>query len=223
MPGFPGFDASAFPGLAQTKWLKDNTNLVWCGYYLGPSPSHSGKDWMGRRAALVTQGWGIAPLYVGEQVTGPGSLDPSFAKGKIDGDQAAAMLTSEKFAAGTAVYLDLENGLPFPQRQADYVASWVDAVGEAGFQPGVYCSHTLAEQVHALRSTARIWAFKVTTNAPHTVPGTNFPDQHPSASGFTGAFAFQLGQACRITVPPAPHSMLEVDLDTALTPDPGKP
>ncbi len=22
-------------------WLRANTNLVWCGYYLGPAPSHA--------------------------------------------------------------------------------------------------------------------------------------------------------------------------------------
>jgi hypothetical protein len=38
-----------------TMWLKNNTNLVWCGYYLGPTP-------MTNRAKLVANGWGISPF-----------------------------------------------------------------------------------------------------------------------------------------------------------------
>jgi len=62
MPGFAGFDRSDYPGDQVMKWLKANTNLVWCGYYLGPSPSHAGTTWMTRRPALAAAGWGIASL-----------------------------------------------------------------------------------------------------------------------------------------------------------------
>ena len=221
MPGHAGFDISGFPGAAEMSWLRQNTNLVWCGYYLGPAPSHGGTSWMGQRATLAGQGWGIAPLYVGQQVTGPGSHNSSLAQGHVDGSDAVTLLRAEGFPAGSSVYLDLENGPPFVQAQQDYVAGWVDTVKGAGFQPGVYCSHLLAEAVHALRSDARIWAFKVSTNAPHPVPGTNFPDDHPAGSGYTGAFIWQLGQNCQITLPGAPLSSLTVDLDSAVTPDPG--
>ena len=221
MPGFAGFDRSEFPGRAEMGWLRQNTNMTWCGSYLGPAPSHDGTSWMGNRAALAGQGWGIAPVYVGQQVTGPGSHNSSLATGQADGDDAARLMSGEGFAAGSAVYLDLENGKPFVSAQQDYVAAWVDAVKMAGFQPGVYCSHTFADQVHALRSSARIWAFNVPTTQAHPVPGANFPDPHPAGSGYTGAFMWQLGQACQITLPGAPLSKLQVDLDFAVVPDPG--
>ena len=80
MPGFAGFDRSDYPGDQVMSWLKANTNLVWCGYYLGPSPSHAGTTWMTRRAALAAAGWGVAPIYVGQQITGPGSHNPSTAR-----------------------------------------------------------------------------------------------------------------------------------------------
>src|SRR5579875_3277028 len=86
MPGFAGFDRTAFPGRAEMGWLRKNTNLTWCGYYLAPAPSHGDTGWMGNRAVLAGQGWGIAPVYVGQQVTGPGSHDSSLATGQADGD-----------------------------------------------------------------------------------------------------------------------------------------
>ena len=221
MTAFAGFDTSAFPGLPVASWLKTNTNLVWCGFYLGPAPSHGDTGWMPHRADLVDQGWGIAPLYVGQQVTGPGSKHPSLAQGQHDGGNAATLMTSAGFASGQFVYLDLENGPPFTSPLRDYVAAWVDAVQAAGFGAGVYCSHGFAEEVHALRTTARIWAFKVSTNAAHPIPGHNFPTSDPVGSGYSGAFIWQLAQNGQIEVPTAPHHTLTVDLDTCVAPDPG--
>ncbi len=223
MPGFAGFDSSEFPGVAEMAWLKANTNLVWCGYYLGPAPSHSNATWMNHRAALHIAGWGLAPVYVGQQIKGPGRHNVSGPQGTIDGRDAAGLLTADGFAAGTCVYLDLEDGPPFEAPRTDYVAAWVDAVRAGGFQPGVYCSHGFAADVHAARPQARVWAFKVETTQEHPFPGVNFPDLHPAGSGYPGAFIWQLGQNCRLTLPAAPLQSPLVDIDSALTPDPGAP
>lgn len=223
MPGFPGFDASDFPGTAEMAWLKSNTNLVWCGYYLGPAPSHAGTSWMGQRSALQGAGWGIAPLYVGQQIRGPGRQNVNGPQGTIDGGDAATLLTVDGFVPGTCVYLDLEDGPPFTSPRTEYVASWTDAVKAGGFQPGVYCSHGFAADVHILRPEVRVWAFKVDTTSEHPFPGTNFPDSHPAGSGYPGAFIWQLGQNCRLSLSGAPLRSLLVDLDSALTRDPGAP
>jgi hypothetical protein len=221
MPGFAGFDRSEYPGDQVMDWLKTNTNLVWCGYYL-PAPSHEDTSWMNRRAALASAGWGIAPLFVGEQITGPGSHNPSSATGVTDGAQASSLMLSEGFAPGSFVYLDLENGQPLTQPLSDYVAAWCDTVSTSGYCPGVYCSHSLALTVHTLRSACRIWAFRVQTTQPHPVPRP-FPDPNPSGCGYIGAYAWQLGQNCLISVPLANLSTLDVDLSSAITPDPGAP
>jgi hypothetical protein len=223
MPGFAGLDTSEFPGSAEMAWLKANTNLVWCGYYLAPAPSHASATWMGHRAALQAAGWGVAPVYVGQQIGGSGRHRVSGAQGTIDGRDAAALLRADGFAPGTGVYLDLEDGPPFVAPRTDYVAAWVDAVQAGGFQPGVYCSHGFAADVHAARPRARVWAFKVETTQEHPFPGVNFPDLHPAGSGYSGAFIWQLGQNCRLNLPTAPLSSPLVDLDSALTPDPGAP
>jgi hypothetical protein len=223
MPGFPGFDRSEFPGLAEMTWLKTNSNLVWCGYYLGPAPSHSSTTWIGQRAALGAGGWGIAPLYVGQQIGGPGRHNVNGPQGTADGNDAAGLLSADGFVPGTCVYLDLEDGPPFRPPRTDYVSAWADAVQQASFLPGVYCSHAFAADVHTLRPRVRIWVFKVDTTQEHPFPGTNFPDLHPAGSGYPGASVWQLGQNCRLSLPTAPSRSLLVDLDSAITPDPGAP
>jgi len=222
MPGFAGFDCSTYPGDTIMKWLKSNSNLVWCGYYLAPAPSHGDPSWMGKRASLAAAGWGIAPLFVGQQTIGPGSHNPSAGTGTVDGAHTVALLQAEKFSPGTCVYLDLENGPPFTSAQHAYVASWCDAVAAGGYQPGVYCSHLLAADVHSLRPNCRIWAFKVPTTSPLPVP-IPCPDPNPSGCGYPGAYSWQLAQNGLLTVPPAPNSQLQVDLNSAIVRDPGAP
>src|SRR5258706_14699190 len=100
MPGFAGFDCSEFPGLAEMTWLKSNTNLTWCGYYLAPAPSHASGSWMGQRPALTGAGWGIAPVYVGQQIQGPGRHNVSGLQGTRDGADAVDLLKSDGFALG---------------------------------------------------------------------------------------------------------------------------
>jgi hypothetical protein len=159
---------------------------------------------------------------VGEQVIPPGSENPSAAKGANDGKEAVTFMQGEGFAPGSCVYLDLEDG-SLPQRLSDYTKSWIQAVAAGGFQPGVYCSHIIANQVNALTTNLRIWAFKVPTTDPHDSPGPPFREDDPSGSGFARAVAWQLDQRGTIRVPPAPGEKLDVDLDSAATQDPGAP
>ena len=222
MPGFPGFDASEFPGNAEMAWLKSHTNLVWCGYYL-PAPSHQSRSWMGQRPALRSAGWGLAPVYVGQQIGGPGRHNVNGPQGAIDGRDAASLLSQDGFALGTCVDLDLEDGPPLTPPRTDYVAGWASAVSAGGFKAGVYCLHAFAADVHELLPDARVWAYKVDTTARHPFPGTNFPDLHPAGSGYPGAFIWQLGQNCQLSLPSAPSNSLLVDLSSAITIDPGAP
>ena len=220
MTGFSGFDSSAYPGDEQIDWLKANTNLVWCVVYLSPAPSHEDASWMGKRTRLAAAGWGLVPIFVGRQIIPPGTLDPTADNGATDGAKAAELTASEGFAAGTSIYLDLENGPPFESPQTDYVQAWCAAAAAAGFQPGVYCSHLMADDVAALAPTAAIWAFKVATTAVHPVSGTEFSTSDPSGCGYAQAAIWQYDQNCQIT---AGSQILLVDLDVATRPDPGAP
>ena len=91
---FAGFDRSGFPGEAVMQKLRNTTNMRFCGYYLAPAPSHSDTSWMGELGFLQDLGFGILPIYVGEQVEGQGSRHPSSAKGTVDGNDAVQMMTS---------------------------------------------------------------------------------------------------------------------------------
>jgi len=218
---YAGFDTDVFPGLEQMGWVIANTNLRWCGYYLAPAPSHQDDSWMGQRQALVDLGWGLAPVYVGQQVSGPGSKVLSAAQGTEDGADAATLMFDEGFPPNSCVYLDLENGAPFTPPQIEYVKAWVAAVADAGLQPGVYCSHGIAAAVSALCPSARIWAFKVPTVAHTSTAGLTYPALDPAGSGFHNAVAWQRIQ--NTTLHQAPVTVMNVDLDTASVPDPSAP
>ena len=71
MTGFAGFDRSDPLTPAQFDWLQANSNAKWVGGYL-PSPSHGARTWCGLWQGLKAKGWGLAPVYVGRQVLGPG-------------------------------------------------------------------------------------------------------------------------------------------------------
>lgn len=220
---FAGFDRSAYPGDRAMAALFKATNLIWCGYYLAPAPSHPDASWMGKRGVLAGQGWGLAPIYVGQQVTGPGSKHPSAQNGLVDGNAAARLMTGEGFTPGSWVYLDLENGPPLPPSLANYVGAWCTAVCGHGYNPGIYTSHSLAKSVASIVSGSginiRIWAFKVATTAAHPHKGTSYPAPSPAGSGYASAYMWQLEQNCEITVAGAPAGM-SVDLSSALSADP---
>lgn len=217
--GHAGFDASGYSGDAEMAELKRATNFEWCGFYLGPAPSHSDAGWMTRRTTLAAQGWGFAPVYVGQQVTGPGSHIITAAQGSKDGNHAAQLMLHAGFPSGSFVYLDLENGPPFGAAQQEYVGDWVDAVIASGFGAGVYCSFLFAAEVAKLRPAARIWVFHVRTETPHAVAGVTFKTPDPSTSGFAGASIWQYDDEARLTA----LRNLGTDLDSAAMADPSAP
>ncbi len=218
MTAFAGMDVDEFPGLAVMGALATQTNLAFTAYYLH-APSHSNAGWSGNRAALVAQGWGLAPVYVGQQIVGPGSHNVTAAQGALDGQDCAAKMAAEGFSPGSFVYLDLENGAPFVSPQTDYVSAWRMAVESAGWGAGIYCSHAMAATVAAANPTARIWAFEVST-LNQTSASTPFPAPDPSGSGFAGAVIWQRADNVRIS---GGGASLIVDLDTSSMADPSSP
>jgi hypothetical protein len=222
MTGFAGFDRSQYPGRVVMDWLKTNTDLKWCGYYLAPAPSHGDASWMDAQSDDF-DGWGFAPIYVGRQVVGPGSHLVTEANGTLDGAAACGLMSDAGFDPGTFLWLDLENGPPFTEAQKLYVGAWVDAVKAGGYGPGVYCSFLFAAEVAALRPEARIWVFHVRTVSPHAVPGEDFPTPDPTTSGYAEAKIWQRDDEARITCPVASGGVLAADLNSANSEDPSAP
>lgn len=63
-----GFDTYAYPGdAAMRAWRDKNVPYEWVGYYL-PSPCHKSDSWAGKRQTLTDMGWGLAVVFVGQQV-----------------------------------------------------------------------------------------------------------------------------------------------------------
>lgn len=220
MAGFAGFDRSDYPGDAVMAWLEGNTNLLWCGYYLR-GPSHPNQSWSGKRSLLVKEGWGLAPVYVGQETMGPGSHNVTAVQGSIDGKDACSRMTAEGFPPGSFVYLDLEN--PDPAHQSAYAAAWIDAVVAGGFGPGVYTSFLDSPQIARLRAGVRIWSFHVRTVSAHRVLGATFPNPDPTTSGFDRAAMWQHDDAAIISCAAAPGDQLLVDLNSADSDDPSAP
>lgn len=64
-----GFDTYAYPGdEAMLAWRQDGAPYEWVGYYLPSAPCHKGVSWSGKRQTLADMGWGVAVIYVGQQV-----------------------------------------------------------------------------------------------------------------------------------------------------------
>ncbi len=231
MPNYSGFDTDICPGVEQMAWLKARTNFSWCGYYLAPAPSHADTSWVGQRRALLAQGWGLVPVFLGQQTAGPGSHEATGPQGSTDGALAAELAQGEGFPPATWIFLDWEDGSsPGTDAQA-YIGAWALAVARNGYQPGIYCSHELAPGMAALvgrldpAPALRIWAWKVDTVDVHPYEGSieGFPCVDPAGCGFAAAAAWQCQQNCELSLPGAPTARMQVDLSCSSMADPGAP
>ncbi|HEY5410340.1 MAG TPA: glycoside hydrolase domain-containing protein, partial [Caulobacteraceae bacterium] len=212
--GYVGIDTDQFPGLAQLLAVS-KAGVSWCGYYL-VAPSHQESGWSGQRAAVEAAGLACVPIYVGQQIVGPGSHRTGPIQGTMDGNDAAAKMQAEGFRPGQVVYLDLENGAPFAAPQTDYVAAWCRQVIAGGFRAGVYCSHKIAEAVSIANPGAIIWAFEVPTLEPSTAsPPFAAPD--PAGCGFLEACIWQHEDTVTIS---GEGFHLVVDLDSSIIANP---
>jgi hypothetical protein len=222
---YGGFDSLAYPDAAATgtmRWLKQNTNFAFAGYYLAPAPARPDSQWMGKRAALAGQGWGFAPVYVGQQEADhPGTHVLTAAQGGLDAAAAAHLMQGEGFAAGSFVYLDCEEGGAASAATIAYVAAWYDAVITDGrFAPGLYCSYTTAASLLAVRPFARLWVWKL-RDPPPTAPDR--PARDPNGSSVAQATIWQYGQNRPIAFPGSPAPHLTLDLDCSSLADPSAP
>src|SRR5207245_5499928 len=106
------------------------------------------------------------------------------ARGTRDGEDSAASAKAEGFSAGTIIFLDIEEGGRLPDTYHAYLAAWSEALSQAGFRPGAYCSGmpvkeepgvtiTTAEDIrnHAATRGISIWAYN---DACPPSPGCTF-------------------------------------------------
>ena len=154
---YAGIDTAFFPGLATMRDLRLVLRPAWTGYYLR-APSHPDPGWMGQRAALVSLGYGMLPIWVGEEAYGPGAHQVDTAHGASEGADAVRLMVGEGFPAGSYCWLDVEGGGPVTPALRDYILAFAHALAGGGFGVGLYGSHLIAGALAALIPGARIWA-----------------------------------------------------------------
>lgn len=149
----PGFDTRTYPGdAAMRTWLAESP-YRWVGYYL-PAPCYTGTSWVGTRDRIADMGWGIAPLFVGEQdwsVIQPNDTtvaeqgarcstqNLTAAQGAADAVVADSIMNAEGFAPGMPVFLDVERMERVTRAMEDYVHAWFTRMLELGrYTPSLY-------------------------------------------------------------------------------------
>jgi hypothetical protein len=165
-----GFDTHTYPGdKTMAAWkAAPGAPYRWVGYYL-PAPCHTDKSWTGKRQTLVSMGWGLAVVYVGQQTWGrtprklsaartevilkskkPCNADLLTAtRGRADGDDAIAATEREGFPARSIVFLDIERMEKMPAAMRDYYRAWTRRLLEDGrYRPGVYVHAHNAQAVY---------------------------------------------------------------------------
>lgn len=143
-------------------WRVDSP-YEWVGYYL-PAPCHRDSSWAGQRAKLQQMGWGLAVLYVGQQVFEGSPLpDPAAgtpilcsrtlltaAQGRTDAQDAIARARADGFADRTIVFLNVERSSTLPDSLLTYYRAWTDEVLRDGrYRPGTYAHRINAEGLRA--------------------------------------------------------------------------
>jgi hypothetical protein len=202
-----GFDRNIYPGDDALPILRKA--FAFSSYWLSPPPGEKSNTWTRKRELLRSRGFGFVVLY-----RGPGSRElktqtPAKARGTRDGEDAAASARAEGFSAQTIIFLDIEEGGRLPDTYHAYLAAWSEALSQAGFRPGAYCSGmpvkeepgvaiTTAEDIrnHAATRDISIWAFN---DACPPSPGCTFPLDPPSPqkSGIPYAAVWQFAQSPR--------------------------
>jgi Domain of unknown function (DUF1906) len=97
---------------------------------------------MGKRKFLTDLGWGLAPIYLGQQSEGPGPRNFTSLQGYIDGGNATDLARTAGFPE-CVIYLDVEGSM-WNKNIESYFGSWIEAVTDEYYSPGVYCSPFMA-------------------------------------------------------------------------------
>jgi hypothetical protein len=242
---YVGFDRNTYPGDANLKALHETFSFT--GYWLNHPPGERTNTWTGHRAAVESAGFGFLVLFNGRLYAELKSVAHAKKLGNSDAQAAAAAARREGFPAHTIIFLDQEQGGRMLPEQKAYIYAWVDAVTDAGFRAGIYCSGVAAkdddnivtaEDIHANAGSRRI-AYWAINDACPPAPGCSFPKNPPSPaqSGVRFAAVWQFAQspqrrdvAKRCSnysgdgecYPPgiATGPRLHVDVNTADSPDP---
>ena len=236
-----GFDRNQYPGDSSLTGLRKTFRFT--AYWLSNPPGESSNTWTGKRALLRSHDFGFLVLFSGrayEQLKAP--VDAA-GSGTRDAGAAVKAAIAEGFPPRTVIFLDQEEGGRLLPEQRSYLHAWVDAVSNAGYRAGVYCSAVpfkesrresviTAEDIrqHAGERAIVYW---VANDACPPAPGCALRAPLPRGSGLPFASVWQFAQSprrkhfasgCKNYYRDgncyAPGTAIFVDLDAADSPDP---
>jgi hypothetical protein len=242
-----GFDANEYPGDAALASLR--RAFAFSGYWLNIPPGADANEWVGKRSALLKNGFGFLVLFNGQTISQLKTRGSAAEAGKVEGQSAVALAQQEGFHSGTVIFLDQEGGGRMTDEQNAYIFAWFDAVIAGGFHAGIYCSGMPAKEGRGqtiltaddirAHAGARKILFFVYNDACPPSPGCVYPKSPPppSASGVPYASVWQFAQSprrheftkrCADTynsdgycyAPGAGPGSVNLDLNSSLTPDP---
>jgi Domain of unknown function (DUF1906) len=137
-----GFDSNDYPGDAALPALRHH--FAFAGYWLTNPPGAHRNEWLGKRDALLRNGFGFLVLANGKT-----DAEISHAKragttptalGAKDAAVAITAAQREHFPTRTILFLDQEEGGRLNTNQSTYLLAWTEAVANSGYLPGVYAS-----------------------------------------------------------------------------------
>ena len=198
-----GFDTNIYPGdRTMAIWAHDGT-YDWVGYYL-PAPCHRDDSWSGKRDTLLAMGWGLAVVYVGQQVWKTSkkpkrgaTCSNSFiseGRGIAEGRDAISKVIAEGFPHGTVIFLDIERMDRITPAMKDYYKAWTRAVLEDGrYRAGYYTHADNAQEIYSDVKSVFV-AVKDTTEPPFWIAGRTKifdTDKRPTDVGHAFAEVWQ--------------------------------
>jgi hypothetical protein len=247
-PAYLGFDRNDYPGDENLAALRQT--FSYAGFWLNNPPGSHSNSWTGKRQVVQSAGFGFLVLFNGRLDAELKTVSNAGNLGKSDAKSATVSARREGFLAGTAIFLDQEQGGRMLPEQKAYIYAWVDGIVAAGFRAGIYCSGIPATDdenivtADDIRKSAgsRSIVYFVTNDACPPSTGCAFPKRapNPGESGIRFADVWQFAQSPRrpeftakcsaaynadgncypARVDIAKH--LHVDVETARSPDPSQ-
>jgi Domain of unknown function (DUF1906) len=183
-----GFDSNDYPGDDALPALRQH--FAFAGYWLTNSPGAHNNGWIGKRDALLRNGFGFLVLANGKtdaeiskakrKGTAPAAL------GAKDAATAVAAASHEHFPTRTILFLDQEEGGRLNANQSTYLLAWTEAVAHSGYLPGVYASGQPVDDAPGKTiTTIQNIRELVATQHLHEIAFWVYQDACPPANGCT--------------------------------------
>ena len=207
-----GFDSNDYPGDDALPALR--RHFAFAGYWLTNPPGAHHNSWLGKRNALLRNGFGFLVLANGRFEAQIKKAERSgttpAALGARDAAVAIAAARREHFPAGVIIFLDQEEGGRLDAKQSAYLLAWTEAVARSTYLPGVYASGqqvadapgitiTTIQNIRELVAAQHLHpiAFWVYQDACPPAPGCTMQPPPIAASGTPDIAAWQYAQSPR--------------------------